>query len=417
MSRSFHRPVWDRGEPIDADVLAFTTGDDPVHDRRLVEAEIEASLAHAEGLRRAGLIDAADHVAIADGLERLRAAFRAGEWTVEEGDEDVHSAVERRLIAIAGDAGKRLHTGRSRNEQVAVDVRLWLRGAIDAVGMQLDEVAGELRAFAARHPDLPLPGYTHLRRAMPSTLTDWAETHARAFEDDGEALEEARRRLRECPLGTGAGYGVPLPLDRDWVASRLGFEAPERPATRVQHARGRAELAYVTALEGIALDVGKLAADLWLYSSREFGFVRLPASMTTGSSLMPQKRNPDVVELLRAHARALVADRAALLDVVRDLPSGYHRDFQLLKPPLFRAHDRARSMLAVVAKLAAGLAADEDALRAAAEDPDLAATARVLERVRAGVPFRDAYREEARARSADAAPERGEGRDASAGTD
>ena len=392
----FHRPIWDRGEPVDAEVLAFTTGDDPVHDRRLVEPEIEASLAHAEGLARVGVLSTPDHAAIAEGLGALRASFRAGEWTVEEADEDVHSALERRLIERIGEAGKRLHTGRSRNEQVAVDLRLWLRDAISEVGALVEDVAEESRAFAARHPGSPLPGYTHLRRAMPSTLAEWAEAHARAFEDDGEALEGTRARLRECPLGSGAGYGVPLPLDRVHVAKRLGFEAPEEPVTHVQHARGRAELAYVTALEGLALDVGKLAADLWLYSSAEFGFFRLPEAFTTGSSLMPQKRNPDVVELLRAHARALVADRAALLDGLRDLPSGYHRDYQLLKPPLFRAHDRATAMLRILARLLSGLLADEPALRAACDDPDLSATARVLERVRAGVPFRDAYRDEAR---------------------
>ena len=392
----FHRPIWDRGEAIDADVLAFTTGDDPIHDRRLVEPEIEASLAHAAGLHRAGVLSAEDLAAISRGLVALRESFRRGEWTVEEGDEDVHSAIERRLIDAVGDAGKRLHTGRSRNEQVAVDVRLWLRGAVESVGALAEDVAAEARAFASRFADVPLPGYTHLRRAMPSSLGDWMLAHARAFEDDLDDLEHVRMRLRECPLGSGAGYGVPLPLDRAFVAEHLGFERPETPPTRVQHGRGRAELAYLTALEGVALDVGKLAADLWLFSSREFGFLRLPAAFTTGSSLMPQKRNPDVVELLRAHARGVVADRAALLDVLRDLPSGYHRDFQLLKPPLFRAHDRTVAMLRILARLVADLQPDRAALSAAAADPDLAATARVLERVRAGEPFRDAYRAEAR---------------------
>jgi argininosuccinate lyase len=395
MTERFHTPIWDRGEPIDADVLAFTTGDDPLHDRRLVEPEIEASLAHAEGLHRVGLLADADADAITRGLEALRASFRREEWTVEEADEDVHSAIERRLIALVGEAGKRLHTGRSRNEQIAVDVRLWLREAIEETEARIDEVAAACREFAARHGETSIPGYTHLRRAMPSTLREWAEAHARAFEADADGLDAPRQRVRECPLGSGAGYGVPLPLDRAFVAERLGFDRPEDPSTLVQHGRGRAELAYVTALEAVALDVGKLAFDLWLYSTREFGFVRLPVALTTGSSLMPHKRNPDVVELLRAHARATIADRAALLDVVRDLPSGYHRDFQLVKPPLFRAHDRAQAMLRVLARLMSALEIDREALEAAAADPALKATERVLEQTRAGVPFRDAYRAEA----------------------
>ncbi|MFN8178412.1 MAG: argininosuccinate lyase [bacterium] len=395
MTERFHAPVWDRGEPIDSDVLAFTIGDDPVQDRRLVEPEIEASLAHAEGLHRVGLLTDADADAIARGLEALRESFRRDEWTVETADEDVHSAVERRLIALVGEAGKRLHTGRSRNEQVAVDVRLWLREAVEETETRIEEAAAACRELAARHGDTPIPGYTHLRRAMPSTLRDWAEAHARAFEADAEELDGPRRRIRECPLGSGAGYGVPLPLDRAFVAERLGFDRPESPPTLVQHARARAELAYVTALEAVALDVGKLAFDLWLFSTREFGFFRLPIALTTGSSLMPHKRNPDVVELLRAHARATMADRTALLDVVRDLPSGYHRDFQLVKPPLFRAHDRMQAMLGVLTRLVSALEIDRDAMEQACADPALEATERVLERAKAGVPFRDAYRAEA----------------------
>jgi argininosuccinate lyase len=248
---------------------------------------------------------------------------------------------------------------------------------------------------ARRHAELPLPGYTHLRRAMPSTAGEWLGAHARAFELDLGELEHALRLTRECPLGSGAGYGLPVQLDREFVARELGFEHPVEPVTHVQHARGRAELAYLTALEAIALDIGKLAADLWLYSTSEFGFVKLPVAFTTGSSLMPHKRNPDAIELARAHARAIVAERAALLDLLRDLPSGYHRDFQLIKPPLFRAHDAATTMLALLPRLVEALEFDAAALAAACADPKLAATQRALDKVKAGVPFRDAYREEA----------------------
>jgi argininosuccinate lyase len=231
---------------------------------------------------------------------------------------------------------------------------------------------------------------------MPSSVGDWAAAHARAFELDREALLASRLRLAECPLGSGAGYGVPLALARAHVAELLGFERPEEPVTAVQHGRGRAELDYATALEGLALDLGKLAADLWLYTTAEFGFARLPAEWTTGSSMMPQKRNPDVIELTRAHCRQLVADRAALLEVVRDLPSGYHRDFQLLKPPLFRAADRARELLDVWITLLPQIEWDAAALAAASSDEALAATQRALDAVRRGVPFREAYRQVAK---------------------
>jgi argininosuccinate lyase len=231
---------------------------------------------------------------------------------------------------------------------------------------------------------------------MPSTVGAWLDAHARAFERDHRDLAHAATRWSECPLGSGAGYGLPVELDREFVARELGFERAEQPVTAVQHSRGRAELAYLTALEGVALDLGKLAVDLWLFTSDEFGFARLPVELTTGSSLMPHKRNPDVVELMRAHCRQVGADRAALAGAIADLPSGYHRDFQLIKPPLFRAHDRVAAMLPLAARVLDGLAFDEERLRAACADPKLRATERALDKAKGGVPFRDAYREESR---------------------
>lgn len=388
------KPIWDRGEAIDADMLRFTIGDDWLQDRRLVEHDIKGSLVHAEGLALVGLIRPEEFQTLRDGLAKLRESFRRGEWTVEAGDEDVHSAVERRLIAAVGDAGKKLHTARSRNEQVALDVRLWLRDASAEIVRALEQLVAAVRARGASSGKLALPGYTHLRRGMPSTVGDWLAAHGKAFDEDLADLRAALRRIQESPLGTGAGYGLPVELDRAFTARALGFTRPEEPVTFAQHSRGRAELAYLTALESLALDLDKLAHDLWLFSSEEFGFVRLPVALTTGSSLMPQKRNPDLVELVRAHARQVLADRAALLDVIRDLPSGYHRDFQLIKPPLFRAHDRVAAMVPLCAKLVATLEFDEAKLAAAADDPKLRATERALEKAKAGVPFRDAYREE-----------------------
>jgi len=390
------KPVWDKGDPIDAEALAFTSGDDWRMDRRLVEHDLRGSLAHADGLLAAGLLTEEDHGRIRAGLEELMGAWRDGSWDVGPGDEDVHSAVENALIERIGHAGKRLHTARSRNEQIALDVRLWLREEAARVDEGLAALARACEGFRERHGALPVPGYTHLRRAMPSTLGDWIGAHERAFVEERAALELVRRRIRECPLGSGAGYGVPVELPRAKVAEALGFVGPEEPVTLTQLTRGRAELAYVNALEGFALALGKLAADVWLYGTSEFRFLELPVELTTGSSLMPQKRNPDAVELSRAHARQIVAERAALVALVADLPSGYHRDFQLLKGPLFRAHDRAVALLALWPKLLAGLRPNEDALRAAAADPDLAATARTLERVRRGEAFRDAYRAEGR---------------------
>ncbi len=393
---AFQRPIWDRGDEIDPDMLAFTIGDDWFHDRRLVEVDIRGSLAHARGLLRSGLIAATDLHAIETGLQALLESHRRGEWNVERADEDVHSAVERRLIEAIGDSGKKLHTARSRNEQVALDVRLWLRGAIVETWARVERVIEACRALDAREGNCALPGYTHLRRAMPSSFGAWIQAHAAALELDRHAFDLARAYVRSCPLGSGAGYGVPVALDREGTARELGFESVEEPVTLTQHSRGRAELAYLTALEQVALDLDKLMNDVWLYSTREFGFVRLPTSLTTGSSMMPQKRNPDLIELSRAHCRQVSADREALLETIRGLPSGYHRDFQLVKPPLFRGHDRLQPLLELAAKLLGALEIDRERANTACEDPALLATQRALEKVRAGIPFRDAYREESR---------------------
>ncbi len=396
-----HRPVWDRGDPIDPEMMRFTVGDDWEMDRRLLRHDLIGSKAHCAGLLRVGLIEPDVHDRLQDELDRLIDEHAAGRFDVQPDDEDMHSAVERRLIERIGDAGKRLHTARSRNEQVGLAVRLWLRETIDETDAAIRKLVAAALAVHDRVGALPLPGYTHLRRAMPSSVGDWIDAHAVAFEADALDLDATRRRIRFCPLGSGSGYGFPVELDRNFVAHHLGFDGPEDPVTATQHGRGRAELAYLTALEGIALDLGKLAADLWIFTSHEFGFIHLPPSMTTGSSLMPQKRNPDLVELVRAQSRLVVADRAALLDILRDLPSGYHRDFQLVKGPLFRAHDRVAAMLPLVTRLLTGIEFDEAALREAAADPALGATGRVLDRVRSGEAFRDAYRDASRGTDAE----------------
>ncbi len=388
-----HKPIWDRGQSIDDEMMSYTIGDDWIQDQRLVEVDIRGSIAHVAGLIHAELLPHECGANIQKGLAELLESWARGEWNVESADEDVHSAVERRLIDLIGEDGGRMHLGRSRNDQVAVDMRLWLRRAAAEMETALASLHDACGKIADTDGELSIPGYTHLRRAMPSTIFDWISAHKVAFAADLADLEQAGVRWSRCPLGSGSGYGIPLPLDREFVAEELGFEGPEEPVTAVQHSRGRAELAYVTALEAIALDVGKLAADLWLYSTSEFAFVKLPIPFTTGSSLMPQKRNPDLIELLRANARQVVAERSALLAVLQDLPSGYHRDFQLIKPPLFRAHDRLLASLRILTRLLPGLEFQTESLATAANDPDLQATAKALIAAAKGQSFRAAYRE------------------------
>jgi argininosuccinate lyase len=388
-----HQPIWDRGQEIDHQMMSFTIGDDWLQDRRLVEIDLNASMAHVEGLVQAELLSSKSGARIQAGLQQLLQDWQNQTWDLGPEDEDVHSAVERRLINLIGEDGERMHLGRSRNDQIAVDMRLWLRQSTEQLNQSLQAMQTAFHKLAERSKELPLPGYTHLRRAMPSTVQDWLDAHCSAFAADQIELKHAAHRWSHCPLGSGSGYGVPLPLARDFVARTLGFEGPEYPVTATQHSRGRAELAYLTVLEAIALDLGKLAADLWLYSTTEFGFLQLPVAFTTGSSLMPQKRNPDLIELLRGHCRQVVTERQALLGVIQDLPSGYHRDFQLIKPPLFRAHDRLMAALSICARFIPELQFQAPALQSAANDPDLQATALALQAAVEGQSFRSAYRD------------------------
>lgn len=382
--------LWDKGEPLDDRVLRYTAGEDHLLDARLVPYDVRGSIAHAEMLHGAGLLSAEDLAAIRSGLEALAAEHAAGGWRIELADEDVHTALESRLTVRIGGAGARLHLGRSRNDQVLTALRLYLKEELEALRAGTLDVAGALEALASRHAETPLPGYTHMQPAMPSSVPLWAGGFATELRDDAEGLAAARRRLDRNPLGSAAGYGVPLlPLDREATRASLGFAEVHEPVTAVQLSRGKAEAQVLFEIVLLMQDLGRLASDLVLFSMRELGFVTLPAAMTTGSSIMPQKRNPDVFELVRGRSATAVACLNEVLGITAKLPSGYHRDLQLLKAPLFRGIDLARETLAVMAPALAGVRFREGI----ALEPELyAAEAAYRMVMEEGIPFREAYR-------------------------
>jgi argininosuccinate lyase len=383
--------LWDKGEPLDARVLRYTAGEDHRLDARLVPYDVRASIAHAEMLRGAGLLPEDDLAAIREGLTALAAEHAAGHWEIALEEEDVHTALESRLTERVGAAGARLHLGRSRNDQVLAALRLYLKDEVEVLREGALAAAVALDRLAERESGTPLPGYTHLQPAMPSSVPLWAGGYAAELRDDAEGLAAALRRIDKNPLGSAAGYGVPLlPVDREATRASLGFAEVHEPVTAVQLSRGKAEAQVLFEIVLLMQDLGRLAADLVLFAMDELGFVSLPAEMTTGSSIMPQKRNPDVFELVRGRTATAHACLAEALGIVAKLPSGYHRDLQLLKAPLFRGIDLARDTLAIVAaalegvrfhpervRLAPGLYAAEEAYRLVLEE---------------GLPFREAYR-------------------------
>ena len=373
----------------------FTVGDDYRWDRVLLPYDVRATRAHAWGLAQIGVLSEAEFAAVDDGLDDLLDAFAAGTVTVEPVDEDSHTVIENVLTDRLGDVGKKIHTGRSRNDQVLAALRLYLQDALAGIGRQVVGVAEALCDLADRYPQTLLPGYTHLQRAMPSTVALWALGYAETLAADLEGIEQVRIRVNVSPLGSAAGYGVPhLDLPRQAVAERLGFRSIQTHATAVQLSRGKHELAVVSALVQAMATVNRLASDLVLYATSEFGFVDLPDATTTGSSIMPQKKNPDVAELVRATYARLVGEMQSLAMQPANLPGGYHRDLQLTKGALMRSLTQTTDALDATAALLDGLAFHAERTEAACT-PDLLATHRALDRVTQGVPFRTAYREAA----------------------
>jgi argininosuccinate lyase len=383
--------LWDKGLPLDERILRFTAGEDHALDERLVPYDVRASVAHARMLAAQGLLTAEDCAAICQGLEGLGAEHAAGKWSIELADEDVHSALERRLTERIGEAGGRVHLGRSRNDQVLAAMRLYLRDAIAELSAATSSVEAALERVAAEQGAIALPGYTHMQPAMPSSVALWARGFAAELADDRAGVQRVLARVDLNPLGSAAGYGVPnLPLDREATRAALGFARNHEPVTAVQLSRGKAEAALVFEIALLLGDLGRLASDLLLFYTSEFAYVSLPAAMTTGSSIMPQKRNPDVFELVRAAQATVAGALQETLGIAAKLPSGYHRDLQRLKAPLFRSIDLAADVLVIMAHALPGVRFRADRIVLA---PELDAAARANELVvKEGLPFREAYR-------------------------
>jgi argininosuccinate lyase len=371
--------LWDKGAPLDERVLAYTAGEDHLLDERLVRYDIEASIAHADMLAGSGLLSAADHAAIRDALRAIGEDHVQGRWRLTLAEEDCQTAIENRLTERIGAAGGRLHAGRSRNDQVLAALRLYARDVSHELHAAALAVAEALESLAARDGTVALPGYTHMQQAMPSTVALWALGFAAEIRDDAEGLRLAARRSGKNPLGSAAGYGS------------LGFAVTHEPVTAVQLSRGKAEAHLLFEITLLTQDIGRLATDLLLFYTQEFGFVALSDEFTTGSSIMPQKRNPDVFELMRGRGAVALAALVEVLGITQKLSSGYHRDLQLIKPPLFRGIDSCRQTLAILPLALAGVRFLPERIRM---DPSVhaaaAANALVAEH---DIPFRDAYRQ------------------------
>ncbi len=387
-------PLWAKGHlDLDAAVQRFCAADDVVVDRELFDFDIVATAAHVRGLERIKVLTADESKSLTDGLDALALAWHAGEFVVDDRYEDGHTAIESFLTERCGDVGKKVHTARSRNDQVLVAARLWLKDRLRTAALVATSSAKACLDRAEQSIGVAMPGYTHLQRAMPTSLEAFFIAHAESFLDSRDALRAAAAVVDKNPLGTGAGFGVSLALDREGVTAELDFADVVVSPQAAQNSRGKIELFALSALHLLTLDVRRLAWDLSLFSTAEFNFVRLPDAYTTGSSLMPNKRNPDVVELLRT-LPAVVEGAVAETQAVLSLPSSYHRDLQATKAPVVRAFSRALQGASLVEQLVMRLEFNADTMKAAIS-ADMFATDRALELVVEGVPFRDAYKQAA----------------------
>ena len=384
--------LWSKGMEVDAGIHAFTVDEDPQLDRFLMPWDAVGSAAHVRMLAHTGLLAGEDADRLLEALKSVYEDAVHGRIEIGPEQEDGHTALEQVLVERAGEAGRRVHLARSRNDQVALATRLYLRDRLLAIAVGITELAETFVDFAGRHGAQAMPGYTHLRRAMPSSVAQWSLAFAEGLTEELDAFEGLYRRLDRCPLGAAAGYGVPLPINREYTARLLGFQQVQRNPIDVNNSRGRHELALVQWLSSVAGILEKYLQDLALFSTEEFGFLELPEAFTTGSSIMPQKRNPDVVELARGRCRELRGLAGQIEHLAGGLPSSYHRDSQLLKAPTLRAVERAESLFAVCTRLVPAVAIREQRLQAACDD-SLYAAHEASQRAAAGLPFRDAYRE------------------------
>ncbi len=388
---STNERLWAKDLPLDVAIHRFTVGEDPDTDLTLLPWDCLGSAAHAKMLAATGLLDPSDATALVRGLKRISNLARQNAFPIPPHLEDGHTAIEADLTRSLGAVGQRIHLGRSRNDQVILALRLYLRDALLRLGLRVSDLAGAFLAFAQANQDVPLPGYTHLRRAMPSTFGMWAAAFAEGLLEELEALQSVHQRLDRCPLGSAAGFGVPLPIDRELTAKLLGFSKVQRSPIDVQNSRGRHETAMLQWAASTGGVIEKFLWDVSFYSTEEFGFLKLPDAFTTGSSIMPQKKNPDVVELARGRCRELRGTAGLVEQVASGLPSSYHRDLQLLKRPVILGLRQADELFGVLVRLIPALQVNAAATTAASTD-ELYAAHQAYVYVQGGLPFREAYR-------------------------
>jgi len=384
--------LWEKGKDINAKVLDFTVGEDHRLDLRLIKYDCLASQAHARMLSTIGVLTEPETKLLTTGLSEIIKLHEKGQFNITKEQEDCHTAIEEFLTEKYGAVGKKIHLGRSRNDQVLTALRLFEKDSLEELRKALIEFIKALTGIIKNHGSVPIPGYTHMRKAMPATVEMWLGSFISAVEDDLVQWESVHRLIDQSPLGTAVGFGTPVfDLDREQTARALGFSRVQENPMYAQFSRGKFEMSILGFLSGIMLIINKLATDLLLFSMQEFGYIKLPEEFCTGSSIMPQKKNPDVLELLRAKYSIVLGEEFKLKSLAGNLMSGYNRDLQLTKKPLFFALDTTLECLGILTQVLPHLEVNKEKCEAAMSS-ELFATEKAYDLVKNGLPFREAYK-------------------------
>lgn len=384
--------LWNKGTAATDMVEAFTVGDDRVLDRKLARYDVIGSKAHIKMLESIGLLTKEELSELTAALEEIAKSIDEGSFVLEDDVEDIHSQVELLLTRKLGDVGKKIHSGRSRNDQVLVDIKLFLKDQLLEVRSGVLELFGILQGLSERYKDVLLPGYTHGQIAMPSSFGMWFGAYAEALVNDMYMLAGAYRVVNRNPLGSAAGYGNSFPLDRQMTTDLLGFASPDYNSVAAQMSRGKAEKCVASALGSVALTLNKFAADCCQYMCPNYGFIHFPDSLTTGSSIMPHKKNPDVWEMVRGKCNRILSAENEISMMCSNMPHGYHRDYQLLKDVLFPVLELMHSCIRMTSYMLGFIEVNRSILDSGLYDY-LFTVEEVNRRTLAGVPFREAYRQ------------------------
>jgi argininosuccinate lyase len=387
--------LWQKNYKTKIEIERFTIGDDYILDKKLIKFDCLGSIAHAKMLKKIGILTNAEAKKIITILNEIIKEEIKGNFSIKPEDEDCHTAIENYLTNKLGDIGKKIHTARSRNDQVLTDLRLFYKNKLRHLNKLLVILIEKLKIFIKKYGQIKIPGYSHMQKAMPSSLGLWAESFVESMKDNIDLINFVHGFIDKCPLGTGAGYGIPLQIDRDFVSKALGFKGVQINPIYVQNSRGKFESIIINSLGQIMFDLNKMAMDLLFFSLKEIGYINIPDELCTGSSIMPHKKNPDVIEMVRAKYHQILSNEVEIKSMISNLISGYNRDIQLTKKTMFESFEIVEESILVTNIVIENIGVNKEICERAMSQ-ELYSTDRVYELVKKGIPFRDAYIEVSR---------------------